>query len=213
MPDEARRELVELLADREIPLIEDDIYADLHHGPVRPKAARAFDRKGLVLLCSSVSKTLAPGYRVGWVAPGRFFRQVEHLKLCNTFAAATLSQLTVAEFLGSGGYDRYLRRIRGIYAQQIALMAEAVGRHFPAGTRVTCPGGGFLIWVELPPSVEALRLYPRALQAGVTFAPGPIFSPTGGYRGFLRLNAAVWNPTVEQAIARLGELAGQQGAQ
>jgi DNA-binding transcriptional MocR family regulator len=199
---------VELLAAREIPLIEDDIYADLHHGPARPRAAKAYDRKGLVLLCSSVSKTLAPGYRVGWVAPGRFFRQVEHLKLFNTFSTATLPQFTVAEFLGSGGYDRYLRRVRRIYAQQSALMAQAVGRHFPAGTRVTCPAGGFVIWVELPPDLDALSLYRRALGAGVTFAPGPIFSPNGGYRNFLRLNAAVWSDAVEQAIVRLGALAG-----
>ncbi len=207
MPDEARRELVELLEAREIPLIEDDIYSDLHHGPLRPRAAKAWDRKGLVLLCSSVSKTLAPGYRVGWVAPGRFFREVEHLKLFNTFSTATLPQLTVAEFLGSGGYDRYLRRVRRIYAQQVGLMAQAVGEHFPAGTRVTAPDGGFLVWVELPSGSEALPLYQRALQAGVTFAPGPIFSPSVGYRNFLRLNAAVWSEAVEQAIRRLGELA------
>lgn len=207
MPDKARRELVELLAAREIPLIEDDIYADLHHAPTRPRAAKAYDRKGLVLLCSSVSKTLAPGYRVGWVAPGRFFREVEHLKLFNTFSTVGLTQLTIAEFLHSGGYDRYLRKVRGIYAHQISRMAETVGRHFPAGTRVTCPGGGFLVWVELPPQVDALQLYPRALQAGVTFAPGPIFSPSGGYRNFLRLNAAVWNDAVEQALQRLGALA------
>lgn len=208
MPDEQRRELVELLATREIPLIEDDIYADLHHGPTRPRAAKAYDRKGLVLLCSSVSKTLAPGYRVGWVAPGRFFREVEHLKLFNTFSTATLPQFTVAEFLGSGAYDRYLRKIRRIYAQQVNLMAQALGEHFPDGTRVTCPSGGYLVWVELPPHVEALRLYQRALPAGITFAPGPIFSPNGGYRNFLRLNAAVWSETVEQGIARLGALVG-----
>jgi DNA-binding transcriptional MocR family regulator len=207
MPDEARRELVELLAAREIPLIEDDVYGELCGGASRARTAKAYDRHGLVLLCSSVSKTLAPGYRVGWVAPGRFFREVEHLKVFSSFATVTLTQLAVAELLRTGGYDRHLRRVRSVYAQQVAQMAQAVGKHFPAGTRVTRPSGGFVLWVQLPPGGDSLQLYQLALRDGVTFAPGPIFSAAGGYRDFLRLNAAVWSEEVQQAVARLGQLA------
>ncbi len=207
MPDEARAELVEMLARREIPLIEDDIYGDLSHRTPRPKVARAWDRKGLVMLCSSFSKTLTPGYRVGWVAPGRFFRQVEHLKFCHSLSTATLPQLAIAEYLGAGGYERYLRRVTAIYARQVGLVAQAVRRYFPAGTRATRPEGGFIVWVELPPQIDALHLYQRALKEGITFAPGPIFSPKGAYRNFLRLNASCWTPEVEAALARLGELA------
>lgn len=207
MPEEARRELVALLAARDVPLIEDDVYGELCGGTSRPRTAKAFDQHGLVLLCSSVSKTLAPGYRVGWVAPGRFFSEVEHLKVFNSFATVTLTQLAVAEFLRTGGYDRHLRRVRSVYAQQVAQMAQAVGKHFPAGTRVTRPSGGFVVWVQLPPEVDALQLYQHALQHGVTFAPGPIFSAGGGYRNFLRLNAAVWSDEVQRAVAQLGRLA------
>jgi DNA-binding transcriptional MocR family regulator len=132
---------------------------------------------------------------------------VEHLKLFSTFATATLPQLTVAEFLSGGSYDRHLRRVRTIYARQCAQMAEAVARHFPSGTRVTSPAGGFLVWIELPQHINALQLYHRALQAGVTFAPGPIFSAKGAYQNYLRLNAAVWSDSVAQAVTRLGELA------
>jgi len=209
MTDSARQELVELLAAREIPLIEDDIYGDLSHTTPRPRVAKAYDRKGLVMLCSSFSKTLAPGYRVGWVAPGRFFREVEHLKCFSTLATATLPQLTIAEFLHSGGYERYLRKMRSIYARQTALVAQAVAQYFPAGTRATRPGGGFIVWVELPEGADSLRLYQQALDQGIIVAPGPIFSAKGAYRNYLRLNAAAWSPQIEAAIATLGQLATQ----
>lgn len=208
MPDEARRELVELLAAHDIPLIEDDIYGDLSHTFPRPRTAKAWDRKGLVMFCSSFSKTLAPGYRIGWVAPGRFFREVEHMKFCHSLSTATLPQLALAEYMASGAYERYLRRVTPVYARQVALVAQAVGRAFPEGTKATRPGGGFSIWVELPAGHDALQLYHRSLQAGITFAPGAIFSPKGAYRNFLRLNASRWNPGIEQAISRLGALAG-----
>ncbi|MGV3724087.1 MAG: PLP-dependent aminotransferase family protein [Actinomycetota bacterium] len=207
MADECRRELVELLATRHIPLIEDDVYGELAFGSQRPRAAKAWDQKGLVLFCSSFSKTLAPGYRVGWVLPGRFFRELEHLKLFSNFATATLPQLTIAEYLQGGGYERYLRRVRQAYAQHTGLFAQAIGDAFPAGSRVTRPGGGFVVWVELPPNVDSLELYRQALAAGITFAPGPIFTAGGGYRNFLRMNAATWSPAVAEAIKTLGDLA------
>jgi DNA-binding transcriptional MocR family regulator len=142
MPDEKKKRLVEILAQREIPLIEDDIYGDLHYGSVRPKVAKAFDEKGLVLLCSSFSKTLAPGHRVGWTAPGRFRELVERLKNISTAGNALLPQMMIAEFLKSGGYDHYLRNIRKAYAQQMQLMSQAIGKYFPEGTKVTRPNEG-----------------------------------------------------------------------
>jgi DNA-binding transcriptional MocR family regulator len=207
MPDERKRELVELLAEREIPLVEDDIFGEIGYAPDRPKVAKAFDRKGLVLLCSSFSKTIAPGYRVGYTAPGRYLPDVERLKFVNNLATATLPQIAVAEFLTNGGYERHLRRIRRVYARQVAEMGQAVMSHFPPGTKVTRPAGGFVIWVELPPSVDSLDLYERGLTRGVTFAPGPMFSAKQKYRNFVRLNAAFWSERVAGGIATLGELA------
>jgi DNA-binding transcriptional MocR family regulator len=208
MPESHKRELVELLAEQEIPLIEDDIYGDLYFGSERPKVAKAFDRRGLVVLCSSFSKTLAPGYRVGWVAAGRFQTQIEHQKLVSNLATPTAPQLAVAEFLANGGYDHHLRRVRRVYADKVAGMAQAIGRYFPDGTRVTRPAGGFVLWVECPPYVDALVLYEQALRAGMTIAPGPIFSAKQKYGNFIRLNAAFWSAEVEPALAELGRLAG-----
>jgi DNA-binding transcriptional MocR family regulator len=213
MPEAKRRKLVSILADRDIPLIEDDIFGDLHFGQRRPRAVKAFDKQGIVLLCSSFSKTLAPGYRVGWVAPGRYRNQVLRLKMVTTMGNPVLTQMMIADFLQNGGYDQHLRRIRKAYASQVEMMTQAIDRHFPDGTRVTRPSGGFVVWVEFPKSIDALDLHRRALERRISIAPGPIFSPVGGFRNFARLNCGhVWSERIEEAIRTLGELAGETGS-
>jgi len=208
MPDDRKRELVELLAQHDIPLIEDDVYGDLAFGPSRPTAAKAYDEKGLVLYCSSYSKTLAPGYRVGWIVPGRYQRKVQQLKAMFNISTATPTQLAIAEFLVNGGYDHHLRKIRRVYSRQIAKIRDVVGRHFPEGTRVTRPDGGFILWVEMPEKVDAFRLYEEALKKGISIAPGTLFSTAGRYGNCIRLNAAFWSERVEQALETLGAMAG-----
>ena len=207
MPDDNKKELVELLARREIPLIEDDIYGDICFGPVRPKTAKAYDKEGLVLLCSSFSKTLAPGYRVGWTAPGRFKPQVESLKFTSSMATVTAPQMAIAEFLKSGGYDRYLRKIRRILMTQVHQMSNAVGRYFPEGTKVTRPQGGYVLWVELPRFVDSLELHRRALREKISIAPGPIFSAKQRYQNFIRLSCGqTWSEKIDYAVRTLGNL-------
>ncbi|HEY7586719.1 MAG TPA: PLP-dependent aminotransferase family protein [Candidatus Deferrimicrobiaceae bacterium] len=208
MPDDKKRELVALLAQHDIPLIEDDVYGDLAFDSVRPSAVKAYDEKGLVLYCSSFSKTLAPGYRVGWIVPGRYQRKVQQLKALFNIATATPTQLAIAEFLINGGYDHHLRTIRRIYSRQVARVRDAVGRHFPLGTRVTHPKGGFVLWVEMTEGVDAFRLYEEALKAGISIAPGTLFTATGDrYRNCIRLNAAFWSERTEQALETLGGMA------
>lgn len=207
MPEDRKRELVNLLEARRIPLIEDDIHGDLGFDNERPLAAKAYDQTGNVILCSSFSKTVAPGYRVGWVVPGRFQAEIERLKMVVNLAAAAPTQLALAEFLANGGYDHHLRHIRRVYAQKVAEMSEAIGRHFPEGTRVTRPQGGFCLWVEMPDQVDALRLYARALKHKITLAPGPVFSATGKFRNCIRLNAAFWTDRLEGTLETLGKLA------
>jgi DNA-binding transcriptional MocR family regulator len=210
MPDAHKERLVQLLAEREIPLIEDDIYGDLSFSDTRPRTAKSFDKKGLVLLCDSFSKTLAPGYRVGWCAPGRWQQEVEHLKLVNTVATATLPQMAIADFLAAGGYNHHLRRIRRLYAEKVQLVSQAVSRSFPPGTCITRPAGGYVVWVEMPPKVDSLELFDAALAEGISIVPGPVFSPKGKFRNFIRLNCGnPWSETLERAITRLGQLARQ----
>jgi DNA-binding transcriptional MocR family regulator len=206
MPTDKKRELVTLLAKHDIPLIEDDVYGDLAYGPVRPPSTKAFDEKGLVLYCSSFSKTLAPGYRVGWIAPGRYQQKIEQLKALLNIATASPTQFAIAEFLTNGGYDHHLRTLRRVYARQTAQVRDAIGRYFPPGTRVSRPEGGYILWVELPEGYDAFRLYELALQEGISIAPGRIFTLGDKYGNCLRLNAAIWSERTEQALETLGGL-------
>jgi DNA-binding transcriptional MocR family regulator len=206
IPDDNKRELVELLASHEIPLIENDIFGEIHFQDRRPSVAKAYDEKGLVMLCSSFSKSLCPGYRVGWVVPGRFMATIRWLKYTTSLASPTLAEYAIAEFLAGGSYDPYIRRIRRIYERHIGAMSQAVRRFFPPECRLTRPGGGFLLWVQLPAQIDSLPLYRQALRAGIAITPGTLFSPTNQYRNFVRLNAANWSSEAEQAIQRLGKM-------
>jgi DNA-binding transcriptional MocR family regulator len=208
VPEPAKREIALLAARHGVPVIEDDLYGDLGHEPgERPRTIQSFDEAGLVILCSSFSKTLSPGARVGWIAAGRFEAAVERLKVVTTLATPTLPQLAVAELLADGGYDRHLRRVKRAYAQQLVALRRAVLEHFPDGTRVTCPSGGFVLWVALPGGIDAHALAERARSSGISIAPGPLFSPRGGLENHVRLNGALWDPVVEAAVAKLGALA------
>jgi DNA-binding transcriptional MocR family regulator len=212
MPESHQQRLVEMLARREIPLIEDDIYGELHFGPKRPRVAKSFDKQGLVLLCSSFSKTIAPGYRVGWTAPGRFLEKVRNLKFTSTLATATLPQLAIAEFVANGGYDHHLRAIRRTFAEQVQRVSEAVAESFPPGIRITRPAGGFVIWIELPRGLDSLDLHARAMAEEISIAPGPMFSPGGGFGNFIRLSCGYpWSPRIERAIGILGSLTKRLG--
>lgn len=213
MPDANKRELVELLARHELPLIEDDVYGELHFGTHRPAPAKAYDRRGLVLHCSSFSKTLAPGYRIGWAAAGRYTQQVARLKLTNTLATCVPAQLAIARYLQRGSYERHLRRLRTALAAQQSAYLAAVAEHFPQGTRVTRPDGGYFLWIELPEDRDALGVHREAARRGISIAPGPIFSAHRGHAHCLRLNYGhPLDARVAAALRVLGELSSARSA-
>jgi DNA-binding transcriptional MocR family regulator len=207
MPDENKKRLVQMLAPRGIPIIEDDIYGDLQHHGQRPRCLKAFDTDGSVLLCGSFSKTLAPGYRVGYLAGGRWHQRAIALKVVSTLSNALLPSLAIAEFLKNGGYDRYLRSIRQAFQRQLEQMREAIVESFPKGIRLSRPQGNFMLWCELPAKVDSMELFKQARSSGISIAPGPLFSPDGGFRNFIRINCGhPWSPQVERAVAVLGHL-------
>lgn len=207
MSDAAKQALVDLLARHEVPLIEDDVYGDLSFDARRPSLCRSFAKGSDVIYCASFSKTLSPGLRIGWIAPGRYQDRIEYLKYISNIATGTVPQLAVAELLETGRYDRHLREVRQLYARAVARMQDAIRRWFPEGTNVSQPGGGFVLWIEGPPDLDANLLAQRASEAGITIAPGPIFSATGKYRHCFRLSCACkWDERTERALATLGRL-------
>lgn len=165
------------------------------------------DQSGDVLLCSSFSKTLAPGYRVGYIAPGHRYRRILSLKRATSLASTSLPAFAIAEFLKSSSYDRYLRAVCKSYGERIARMLQAIEEHFPYGTRISPPHGGFVLWCELPAKTDAIRVFKKALAAGITLAPGPLFSPQGEFKNFIRLNCShPYTVKTERAMRLLGKI-------
>jgi DNA-binding transcriptional MocR family regulator len=202
-----RRALVRLCRDADLSLIEDDVYGDLQFEGARPVPCKHFDRDGRVLLCSSFSKTLAPGSRVGFIAGGRHTDGLREAKYLASLATSPVLQQMLAHYLRSGHYPRHLARMRRALSTQVALTSALVERHFPAATRVSRPAGGFVLWLELPESVDTIELYEQARRARLDFVPGPLFSATGRYRNCLRLNCGHPVTTaVESAVRRLGAM-------
>jgi len=209
-PDDAKRRIVAALARRGVPLIEDDIYADLHFGRERTKPFAAFDASGSVVTCGSISKSIAIGYRVGWAISGTHAAALMRAKFCTTIATQTLQQHVTARYLRAGLHDRHLRRVRDDLRANCARFTDSIAASFPSGTRVSQPTGGVVLWVELPDGVDGVELFRAALAQRIGIAPGAIFSAKADYRNFIRLSAGVqWTPTVARALHVLGRLAGR----
>lgn len=207
MPDEAKAEIVRLAAAAGVTLLEDDVYGDLAFGARRPKPLKAFDTSDDVILCSSFVKTIAPSLRTGFVISAKHAKAITILRSSLASGTNVISEETLAAYLSGGGYDRHLRWVTREYRTLLAKFTAAVLRHFPEGTRVSAPRGGYVLWVQLPNRIDTRVVQKKALAAGINIASGPLFSARGAYRDCLRLNCAVpWTPQLERGIARLGAL-------
>lgn len=207
MPDENKKQLVDMLARKEIPLIEDDIYGEMYFGKNRPKTCKTFDKKGLVLHCSSFSKSLAPGHRIGWTMPGRFKEKVIRLKRMHTVSTNTLSQAAIAHFLSNGRYELHLRHLRKALHTQSLRYIQAICEYFPDDTKMTRPQGGFALWIELNKKINTYKLHKKALKHNIGVAPGQIFSSQARFENCLRLSyGEPWSPRIEDGIKTLGKL-------
>lgn len=207
MPDGNKKQLVDMLARKEIPLIEDDIYGELYFGKTRPKTCKSFDKKGLVLHCASFSKSLAPGYRVGWAIPGRFKEKVLRLKRMHTVSTNTLAQAAIANFLSNGRYELHLRHLRKTLHTQSLKYVQAISEYFPEDTRITRPQGGFTLWIEMNEKINGYKLHKRALKHNIGIAPGQIFSSQGRFENCFRISyGQPFNETIDHGLQTLGKL-------
>jgi len=210
MPDHRQKQLLSLAARFDIQIVEDDIYGELMFDQGQYKALKSNDRDGRVIYCSSFSKTLSPGVRIGWVIAGRHQAEIERLQTFSTHSACSVTQMGVAAYLENGGYDRHLRAIRQEYRKNLSAFQLAVQRYFPEGTQMTRPKGNFILWVSLPVRVNTQDLHVRALEQGISIAPGLIFSNTEQFNHCIRLNCGLpWNNETERALRTLGQLASE----
>jgi len=211
MPLPAKRRLAQLAKTYRVPVIEDALYAELQFGTLLQPAVKAFDEDGWVMVCTSYTKTLAPGLRVGWIDAGRFRAEVTKLKFCSSIAQPALLAESLGRYLESGGYRQHIRRLRRLYAAQVDRLRGLVDLAFPAGTYATEPAGGFLLWMELPEGCDTNRLFTDALAEGLCITPGSLYSPSGRYRRHLRLSAcSLFDEHHIHALMKLGELATAQ---
>ena len=207
MPIEHKKEVVQLMEFYNIPLIEDDIYGDLYFGPSRPTNCKTYDESGIVLCCSSVSKTLAPGYRVGWVSPGKFKKEILRNKLYHTLSSPTITHEVVGDFLKNGRYENHLRKIRQILNHNCNNYINTVLESFPTGTKVSQPQGGFFLWVELDKSIDTTAFYHLAMKHNISIAPGRIFSFQDQFSNCMRLSFGLpWSNELRESIKTLGRL-------
>ena len=207
MPDENKRKLVNIITKHNIPLIEDDIYGELYFGRNRPKTCKYYDKAQLVMHCSSVSKSLAPGYRVGWVIPGRFLQAVKQLKMMHTISSPSLTQAAMAHFLEMGRYEYHLKSLRRSLHTQCLRYTQAIMQYFPADTKISRPSGGFVLWIELNKKVDAYKLCKEAQRHHISVAPGQIFSASSNYSNYVRISyGAPWSEDVEYGLMMLGRL-------
>ncbi len=208
MPDEHKKEVVRLMEKHNVPLIEDDLFGDLYFGDHRPATCKSFDESGIVLWCGSFSKTLAPGYRVGWVAPGKFRQKVENTKLYHSLYCTSLTHQAVGSLLENGRYEHHLRKLRMALHRNSLQMLRCISEYFPADTKVSRPKGGMQLWVELNQTTDTVELYNRAMRHGISIAPGRMFTLQNQYNHCLKLNyGMMWTPRVEEGLRTLGRLA------
>lgn len=214
MPVASKKRLAELLEQRGIPLIEDVICNDLAPTEEDRRAVHSFDRSGHVMICGSFGKTLAPGLRgIGWVEAGRWSKQVANLKRALSGGGSAVIEWAVADLLEQGGYEQNLRQLRRCFADQIHIARQIIGAAFPPGSRATDPAGGFILWVELPKSVDAVVLYQRCIEHNIVIVPGTLFTTSTRYRNCLRLNVGGrWTAEREEALHLVGRMATQLAA-
>ncbi|MGY4001190.1 PLP-dependent aminotransferase family protein [Aeromonas sanarellii] len=210
MPDGHKQALMQLLNAHRVPLVEDDVYAELYFGRERPRPLKCWDARGESLLCGSFSKCLAPGFRVGWVVAGAHAERIQRLQLISTLSTNVPSQLALADMLRQGGVDAHFRRLRHTLAQRQQQMRAALLRLFPEA-RISAPDGGYFLWLEFDHRLDSRALHTQALACGFSLAPGALFSSQGQHNHCLRLNSShPWSPALEAALARLAELIHQQ---
>ncbi len=214
MPEAKKRELVQLLEKHGVPLIEDDVYAELYFGEERPRPAKAFESKGGVLNCGSFSKCLAPGYRLGWVAAGRFAASIQRRKIATSISTSLPIQDGIALFLKQEGYDSASHHA---CAKRLPLSRPRCSPRYRSTFRTAIASRGRTAATSCGWNCRAAWTRWRCIGwrwiSGISVAPGPIFSPRREFRNCLRLNAGhPWTPELDRAIATLGQLASSSSS-
>ena len=195
-----RRTLLEIAARHRVPILEDDFGGDLRYEGETLPSLKALDRGDSVIYVNTFAKKLLPGLRIGWLAaPREVAERISYLKQITDWNTSLFLQGALYEFCRRGMLDRHLKRVRAVYRERRDSMIEAMRRHFPKEARWTRPEGGLVVWVTLPPGVDADEVALEAHGRGVLVGSGDLFFVDGGTHNNLRL---VFAQAGTRAIAR-----------
>ena len=204
-----RRRLAELARDRELLVLEDDPYGLVRYdGEPLPSVFELADGDQIAY-CSSFSKTVAPGLRVGWfVLPAPLAQEIEAFAVSTYISPPYLSQATVLEFARRGSFEPNLERVNGLLRERRDAMLEALEQEMPEDASWTRPEGGYFVWLDLPSGPASAELLAQAEEAGVTFVKGSDFFPAGrGGERSLRLAFSFVSPDeIAEGVSLLGGL-------
>ena len=205
MASARRDQIAEICHRNELLIVEDNPYGLLGFDAEPPRALRADDAEGVVYL-GSFSKTFAPGLRVGWVqAPHAVREKLVLAQESSTLCPPTFSQHAVSAYLTGHDWQGQIRSFVDMYRTRCDAMLEALSENMPTGTRWTKPGGGFYVWVTLPPGLDAKAMLSRAVTARVAYVPGTAFYADGYGSRCMRLSFCYPSPErIAEGVRRLG---------
>ncbi|GIM45123.1 putative HTH-type transcriptional regulator YdfD [Collibacillus ludicampi] len=209
MSEERRRELLEICEKERLPIIEDDVYRELWLDSPPPPPLKSMDKNGLVLYLGSISKTLSPGFRIGWVvAPEPVIERLADIKMQTDYGSSSLSQWAVAEWLSSGLYHQHLEKVREELRTRRAVMIDALQKYLSDIATWTIPKGGFYIWLRILPSLSIRDLFEKALDRGILLNPGNVYDQYATQ--YLRLSYSYASlADLNKGIFRLAEVIRQ----
>ncbi|MBN2339933.1 MAG: PLP-dependent aminotransferase family protein [Deltaproteobacteria bacterium] len=206
MPSENKRRLLQMAEQYQFSIIEDDVFGECSFDGRPSVPIKKYDETRNVLFCSSFSKTICPSLRAGWLIAGKQLDNCLNLKLAQTLGSPVATQLVMTGFLESGGYVAHMRRFQKQIARQTFQLRDLVLRHFPRGTKVTAPRGGYFLWVEYEGDIDAVTLFERALQHKIVISPGPVFSVENRFHYAMRLSSAgPVDDRIASAVKQLGQ--------
>lgn len=206
MTEERRKQLAELAEKYDVYVLEDNPYGEIRFAGQHVPAVKSFDKSGHVLHMSTFSKTLAPGFRLGWlVADKNVVNKLTVLKQSADLHTDNLAQFAVAQFFADNDVDAHVKEISALYGKRKDLMLEGIKKYFPEGVKYTDPEGGMFLWVEVPGVDDTVELFKECLEHDVAFVPGDPFFAGEVQPGAFRLNYSnMKEDQIEVGLKRLG---------
>ncbi len=205
MSEERRRQLVDLAAGYDIPVIDDNPYGDIRFSGEPMPTLKSLGGDAVIEL-RTISKIIAPGFRIGWMnGPTRAITQFEKVKQCADLHTSNFTQYVIYEYIRQGFLEPHIEKIKADSLAKRAAMIRTMDETFPPGIKWTRPDGGLFLWVELPAHMSGKELLPKAVEMKVAYVYGEPFFPNGGGENTLRLNFS--NATHEEIVEGITRLA------